>query len=433
MPVEEETHSPLEYRPSFGRTPRERTAWEESFDDEDRYDSEPGSDIGSGVITDIIADYEDTKERLENTIREKEKALRHITLPVSDAELPYVKEAKAELGLPEGPLSFQDYTDALARTDTPAGDYLVELVERAAEDIDGDIRIETYADYIELKQEFDVMDTYIERFIYPVFNFKKDDPDDWFRAFGDSELDWQDKQNKRHEEYNEAKAAYKHSYLHQRSSLMQARSQLHNKEKTEDLARHEYQTLKNSAIVVAQKTGAVNWLLDDLDELNSHEPDLLAAADELLTLAESDQEAIAALADVNLYLKLAVDEHNKDKHAQKHVLRDVYGVQKQQKILDEYALHSKAFQSKGLNVTHYMRAFQHQLAPESEALMNEMARGLAANAKQVTDKAYEFYSLQRACSSLREDKITNVRQKHLARLGYRAFQDRIRQIQLGEE
>lgn len=433
MAENEQLHNPLEYRPAFSRSQTERTAWEVPADTgpTDGHPQANGYGIGHGLTTDIIARFEQAKSDLRDRIVQKERAIGNQPLTYSDADAPYVKQAKEELGLDGDDLTLKDYKEALHFSNTPAGDYLLNLIEDTAEGIDGDIRWETYADYVELEKELVLLDTYVDAFIYQTIDFTDQREADWQEKLLGQESQWGEAKDKADTAFAEAEAAYRQAYLYDRNERLGARARLYDKEAEKDRFRYEGKKLENSLLLLNKKVGHASRLMYQLDRLEAKEQ--ADPTQELLALTETDQEKLGTLNKGKLYLKRAVDSHNKEKHHLKNTLRQTFSDRHLTEILDDYRLEEKGFHRQGLPLTHYMRAFQGKLSKETEQLLEEMARGLSDNKQKLKDKFYEFEVLQDAMSGIRQEKISEMDRKQTARLGYQGFVSQIEKIKTGEE
>lgn len=430
---EELKHNPLEYRPLFSRTKKERTAWEQSTQEDSIPESLDTSLPGSGFASTIIEEFDKTKERLEKKIDSLEEKLRHEKIPVSDEYLPYIERAKKELGLEDGELTLKDYKAALLFPETPAGDFLINIIEDHIEGVDGNIEWEVYSDYVELQKETKLMDSFTAQLLYPSFGFEFKNQENWLEELTEMELEWGEKQKEVNASYRQAELDYKEAYLFNRESRLPARATLHRYEKDKDEARHDKKKVENSLLTIGEKTQMINILYNQLEEAETLNPEVDAFSKDILSLSEDANESIQTLEDMTTYLALSVDKHNADKSHYKNNLRHTYSIPKQEKLLEEYVLNEQAFYQKALPLTHYMRAFQSDVSEETTGLLNELSLGLQLNQQEVKDKTYEFYMLQRATSGIRHEKISDVTDKHLARLGYQAFNKKIEQLKQGEE
>ena len=433
MTTEHDSLNPLEYAPQFKRTEKARTAWEAAAEDTPVYDAgESNEGVDAGFISDTIERLVETKELIKEKRQMLEQVLRHDRLPHSETDEPYIKQAKEELGLAGEGINIQDYRHALTHNQSPAADYLINLIETYHEGVKGDIRWEVYADYVELEEELAGIKDYARHFIYPSLNLSDSVPD-WLETIRVHEQDWARRKKEADDEYADMENKYKDAYLFDRQNRLPLRIGLHQAEKAKDAFTYEENKLIHSTSLVASKVSGVNFMLSELAEVEEKEIDLKPIADEVLALAEDDKEKIDTLNQMTVFLKTSIDEYNKEKAQRKNTLRYTYASDKTHTLMDEYRLCETAYAKKALPLTHYMRAIQNNVSEETEGVLNDMARGIQSTQAALRDKMYDFRTFEDGKLILRGQKINDITKKHDGRLAYQGLAHRVNQLQTGEE
>lgn len=430
--LEEQTNA-LEYKPLFQRTKKDKSSWasNEVFDSNEEdlltSDEEDGVGIGSGLITNIVTVFDEFKTSVEDRIKKLEKELKDETFLIEDKFLIDVKKAKEALGLSGDELTFADYKEALKNSDTPAGDFLIELIEDQTEDINGSMKLELYPDYVENLAELELIERYMQKIL--LSNLSKDQTllqgDDWQKELLAIEKEWGKKKAAATEAYQTSYEDYKQAILHNPQLIGNKRGTVHEKE----LARNQFDTqvsqIAEAIVLVKSKiedTANTLYLADENLERTPFE-DGQEVLDSLLVIATGEKEWNESLTNLSLMLKLSVDVSNKEKHHIKTSLRNTYTVKNQEKVINELSVHGKVFQEKTVPIAHKLSGYQKEQPETMTLLLNQVAVGLAENERQKKQKTKEVFTTMKASSSLRTAKIKQALQKDDARQGYHLMKE----------
>lgn len=425
--MENETINPLEYKPSFQRSERERTAWELN-----QVDLPPGNfsddekEIGTGLIGDII-EYVDTIEKeLLNKIEELEESFKGITFELNETISLDVEKAKELLGLPKGDLTFNDYKEALKQWESPAGDYLLEIIESQIEGVNGNIELELYQDYIELEREYVIIQEYLARMLAPVLNMEWDkEKDDFKDLLTQMESDWGANKTQATESYQQAKKNYAKAFVSLASNITSEKSDKYLAES--DYRNYSYQNKRiEEALATAQSKAREverflylgEKLIED-DAIDSDKTELLTFVDHYSE--EKDKDSL--LTQSALMLTLSVENYNNEKHHYKHSLRNIYSPTKQERVLDELSVYHDLYQTDLIPLSYALKSYQENVDSKLSHFLTGVTSGLLAVSTEKDKRTAQLQKSVLASSNLRLKKLEQVTEKESIRQSYQLIQE----------
>lgn len=425
--MENETINPLEYKPSFQRSERERTAWELN-----QVDLPPGNfsddekEIGTGLIGDII-EYVDTIEKeLLNKIEELEESFKGITFELNETISLDVEKAKELLGLPKGDLTFNDYKEALKQWESPAGDYLLEIIESQIEGVNGNIELELYQDYIELEREYAIIQEYLARMLAPVLNMEWDkEKDDFKDLLTQMENDWGANKTQATESYQQAKKNYAKAFVSLASNITSEKSDKYLAES--DYRNYSYQNKRiEEALATAQSKAREverflylgEKLIED-DAIDSDKTELLTFVDHYSE--EKDKDSL--LTQSALMLTLSVENYNNEKHHYKHSLRNIYSPTKQERVLDELSVYHDLYQTDLIPLSYALKPYQENVDSKLSHFLTGVTSGLLAVSTEKDKRTAQLQKSVLASSNLRLKKLEQVTEKESIRQSYQLIQE----------
>lgn len=425
--MENETINPLEYKPSFQRSERERTAWELN-----QVDLPPGNfsddekEIGTGLIGDII-EYVDTIEKeLLNKIEELEESFKGITFELNETISLDVEKAKELLGLPKGDLTFNDYKEALKQWESPAGDYLLEIIESQIEGVNGNIELELYQDYIELEREYAIIQEYLARMLAPVLNMEWDkEKDDFKDLLTQMESDWGANKTQATESYQQAKKNYAKAFVSLASNISSEKSEKYLAES--DYRNYSYQNKRiEEALATAQSKAREverflylgEKLIED-DAIDSDKTELLTFVDHYSE--EKDKDSL--LTQSALMLTLSVENYNNEKHHYKHSLRNIYSPTKQERVLDELSVYHDLYQTDLVPLSYALKSYQENVDSKLSHFLTGVTSGLLAVSTEKDKRTAQLQKSVLSSSNLRLKKLEQVTEKESIRQSYQLIQE----------
>lgn len=427
----------LEYRPYFERTKKDKSSWatNDVFETDDERplteDGETPATIGNGMVTAIVTIFDEFKLSVIERIKNLDKELQYEIFAVDAKYLADVTEAKAALGLPSGELTFADYKEALANSRTPAGEFLIELIEDQTEDLEGTIKLELYPDYVETLAELESLERYMQKIL--LSNLSKQENllqgDDWQKELLAIEKEWGNKKQTAQKNYDSSYEDYKQALLYNPQLIGTRRGTLQNNESLKNSFDNQVNQIAEAVVLVKAKIEDTANTLFLADENLEREPfeNGKEVIDSFLVLATSEKEWNESLTNLSLMLKLSVDVSNKEKHHIKTSLRNTYAVDNQEKVIDELAVHSEVFKEKTLPIVQKLSGYQEKQPEVMTLLLNQVAQGLAENEKQKKQKTKEIFTTTKATSSLRNAKISQAIKKDDARQGYHLLKNIVEQ------
>ena len=141
----------LNYKPNFKRDEKEFTGWDtESEDLTTKLEDTENTFETELEVLPVIEEYEKTKESINNRINELEATLPEIT---------FKENGHISVFRPG------DYKDVFSKKETSAGKILLDMIEDWIEGVDGNPEWEEYVEYVEIEEEIDILDEYIDKII----------------------------------------------------------------------------------------------------------------------------------------------------------------------------------------------------------------------------------------------------------------------------
>lgn len=432
-----ESVNKLEYRPAFERTKKDKSSWasDETFESDEQpalgSDEEQPNGIGNGLITTIVTVFDEFKTSVSTKIKTLEKELKDTVFPIDAKYVIDVINAKESLGLTAGPLTLSDYTMAIKKGTTPAGEFLLEIIEDQIEDLGGNIKLELYPEYVETLLELEMMERYMQKILLSNLSSDKTltSGSDWQEELLATEKEWGKQKTAAQESYRSSYEDYRKAILYNPQLIGNRRGVLHTKELDKNHFDTQVSQIAEAIVVVKSKIEDSANTLYLADENLERIPfqDNKEVLDSLLVLATGEKEWNESLTNLSLMLKLSVDVSNKEKHHIKTSLRNTYAIENQEKVINELSVHSLVFQEKTVPIVHKLSGYQQQQPETMTLLLNQVAVGLAENEKQKKQKTKEVFTTTKAGSSLRKAKIKQTLKKDDARQGYHLMKEIVEQ------
>lgn len=429
--MSEEEINRLEYRPSFERQKRDKTNWVTSTPTSGEKSpslqaQEKDPEVGSGLVTTIVGASHQVQHLIDQAMKELDKNLQLETFYIEEKFADDIQRAKEALGLTGDRLTFGDYTTALKDIHTPAGSYLVELIEDQIEDLDGSMELELYQDYFEIQQEFQLLNKYIDKVLLSAMEIEPIDTqqENWQKDLEQQELLWAERKNVAQNEFDSAYGSYKGALLRHPERLNATQGRLHEQEKGQQF----YQTQSNQAnealTLVKDKTEELANIFFNMEDEREREPYTNAhqLIEGIKVVADSPVALSESLNQFQLMLKLSLDVHNKEKHHLKNSLRGIYDPTNQEKVLDELTVYNNVFMNETLPALHTLNGYQSEQEDELSVMLTEVALGLQETHQQKRQKTKEMYNTVRSSSRLRQRKLQQVTEKDNARQAYHLLQ-----------
>lgn len=419
----------LEYRPSFQRRERDKTNWvtttsQTTTEPLEAQDEQPV--IGGGLVADIIGVSDAIQKDLAEKIKELEQKWNNKKFIIEEKFKTDIIRAKTELGLSGDELTFPDYKKALENIKTPAGEFLVEVIEDQIEDLSGSIELELYPDYLEIQKEFSFLNQYRDKVLLAALNISElnTQKENWEEELRAAEKQWGQKKQAVDTGYDTKYQDYKTALLYKPERLAHTKGKLHEEEKEKQFFDNQYNQSKESLDVVYEKTEELAALFFTLEEEKAREPfkNPTKAIEEMAFITKSPRELNESLNNLQLMLKLSVDVHNKQKHHLKNSLRGIHAPDNHEKILNELVVYNNVFQQQTLSSIHFLNGYEQQTEDELDLLLSEVAVGLKENHQQKKQKTAEMYNVLKASSAVRRNKLKQTLEKDNARQGYHLLQ-----------
>ena len=422
--------APLEYRPDLQREERERTAWEVEVENNDYYTPPQGNDIGEGIVTDLIFEYDEFKNKLKEKLDSiyKEKHREVITFP--DYTLEDVQRAMEELGF-DGEFTFAHYTAALEKRNTPAGDYLVELAEKQFENLDGDILMELYHDYYELLQEIEVSEKYLHRqSISNMFSEINTEKDKWEEDLLKEELSWKSLKDKTYHSREYRQSLIKDAFLFNHENYQYQKSLEHQEAPEFNKRRTEYNQLKDVVHVTQDKIDRSKVLFDNIEfiETTENSDALEDSLKKVIHFALEPKEIEQNLTQFEQMLTVSSEKHNDEKAHYKNTLRTIYNRDFLEHNLDELSTFNSLYENSIVPLTSVLKIYNKPQDDETTMLLETISSSMLSVREEQKDKTKDFDRLNYATYNVRMKKVQEILEKEKGRQTYQTINRIVSQI-----
>lgn len=400
----------LEYKPSFKRDEREKTAFIDEEPLTTEMEGEGELSDSQTPVSDLIDQYDQFKEDLNNKVDSLEGELEYVKLPDDE----YVYKALEELGFTSN-FTPRDFRDIFKEKESSAGKYLTNVLEKTVESEIGSIEWEMFIEYLELLEEVNVLDYYIESILYPLFEFSEDVVDN-IDVLKELERNWNIQHTRYKKKEKETNQDYRKSLYTDPKQIPIMRDKLHSIEEEGLKLRQAKNQIDTSYLLINNKIYHMNNSLKEIEGILEDSIDEDILNDDILRLSESDDEAKHVLRNNILMLKQTIDHQNKEKEKLKESRRLIYSEEKQKKIIGEYASTNKLYRESVLQSIHYMKSFQDKTTSVLDEAFNASANSLWENHQDNRDKTFESYLIQISTSQMRDERLGYVSSKQKSRL-----------------
>lgn len=410
----------LDYRPSFKREERLATNWVGAQDaitpDGIRLPENPKK------TTETVLKYYEMKDFLDKSIADLRLRLEKLKLPAVSAAPADIERAKLELGLPTGELTIRDFDAAWDNKKTPAGHFLLEVMEDAFEGLDGTIEMELYPDYLQLREESNLLEDYLSRFIDKIVSFESKDrqEQDWPERFAESEAKWFEEKETQFLHHEAQYIAYIKAMLGDATAITKEKESLSLQEKKQKEFSSKEILLEDSLSLLREKTGRMYGFCKELNKELTRTPfekeGIITKT--LLDATENESEWQENLTNVELMLTLSVDVSNKEKRHLKNSVRHVYSSENRLALLQQLNIYTDTYLHTGMSLLHLANFYDAEQPKEATLLLDEISNGLVELNEQKKKKAKDFYTITHATSDLMAEQLEKTLKKDNARQGY---------------
>ena len=421
----------LEYRPKLDLPERIKSGFVTDSDDGDSGENEivkvpipeKEIEIGDGLVTDSIIEFEIIKDKFENLLEKTRNELKDTYVEVPFDLIDELNDAKDLIGLPPGEnISVNDYEQALNNLDNPGGAYIVELWEDFQEDVNGSIKAELFGDIVELNKETKHTEDFLQSFIGKLLLEENIDftKENWNENVLKKEKEHKEKREKIIEYKNEAEQEQLNAFLFDAERIVEGRQGVYNITKFEKESNQIQNDLTESVETLNTKTSFLTNIYSNIE--NNLERESFTSSENILKpmieISDDESDFKNSLTKMNAMLKLSVDKQNKEKHNVKNNLRNLYSVNKREKLMDELLVDSEVYRKISLGLTHSLNYFDDSMGNEMDVLLNSLAMGLQETLNEKNNKTLAYYSDTMGESKLRKLKIENALEKDTGRQGF---------------
>ena len=415
----------LEYRPLLEREERLATNWrlpQEETATAPTANRPATGKPGSGIVTETIKEFENIKTAIQDKLTVLEKENFKTRFPIPPAQAADVARAKIELGLTGDELTITDYRKALEEKDTPAGDFLLEVIEDWIEGLEGNIQLESYAQYFQLQEETSLLDSYLSKILYPAMGLTQVDTQDpnWEKILEVNEKAWHKEQQLKLAAYEQSERAHLQSYLKHPERIEQTFGKLYEEKKTKRDAENRMAQANEALVLLRAKTQDIQNIFIETEEAETRNPypEKTSVLSGLAEMTKNDADWQANLTNFGLMLTLSVDAQNNEKRHLKNTLRQTYSANNREALLNELSVYNEVYQNSLLDTIQALDVHNEESKGAIAILLEQIVEGMDETHKHKKAKTKEMNTLLQAASLLQRKEITAMTKKDDARQGY---------------
>lgn len=417
----------INYRPLEKEEERERRAMIDDLLDEVVVD-------GSQPVSETVfpVDLGENMIALEEMIQEVKQK---IEAAIADIQIPIDKDSTAsvaleELGLQQNYLDAETYKDLLNQPLTPASEYLIQVWEDHAEDVEGTLAMEYYEDVLEIEKDLAKFQSFVNETVFQPLGVTYQANDDFRnqlkmkeKEYGESMLNVQKEMTKL--EMQERAAFISHDLakvveLKDESRPLRRKSAQYEDERL----------LMNEGIDISQeKFKSTYQTLRVIDRNLEREVYGTNSSylKEMFPYYESETDLKQGLAKAKGLLKLSVDKENENKQELKDINRNHLSLEKRTRMQNNVLDHVDVT-NKWASEWKEMLLEQTTATEEQDKFFNAIAVGMHHSFEQRDKHMKDFYRMNMQDALVRQTKVKQVFQKEIARISYKDISDFIEHI-----
>lgn len=415
----------LNYRPSFERKPRMRggVAPEQIVQPEVSLESDDLT-LGNGLVTSVIESWIDTKEWIISLHDDLRQKLRDVTVSVKPSQIDNVKEAANQLGAPyTNAITVELYERALESLDTIHGELIATLWEEAAEDLEGSLAMEFFADTKALKDEIPMLDLYTQKTLFEKLGLST--------TIAKDQLEQLEEAEKKHGELVEnlamaertAEASYMNQILFgELEDVRKTKAERRDVSYYTNQIRHMRFGMQESVQVMEEKVSLIDRTLYLIRDNVEQKPYAEQSKQVLLGAPEATREKDNE-ARMKVLLKTSLDAQNRRRDQQKHSLTQVYTPKKRALVMGELINDVNIFEEVSLPVHHQIGGYDQKLGGVGDVLLNDLMRAVSDSFDTREKRQKEWYGLVMAEAETRRKKVLQTIEKDSTRQGYHLIAD----------
>ena len=400
----------LNYQPNFKRDEKEKTGWIDESPTISTGPSQIESYKGKELeITDTLDKYEAFKESLSERIGALEKKLKPFPIILGED----TKRALEELGH-ESVFTPSSFRELFEKKESSPGEYLLGVLEKEIESEKGSIEWEAFIEYLEIEEEVEVLDYYIEEILYPILGFTKKSINKGI-TIKDLEKEWIERNIDTLTSHKLTEYMYRIAMISNPDVIAKERDNLHTKEEGRMMVSQEISQIDSSLFTIQEKQHTLELAIKELERIVDFDIEDEELLKEFLEL-EQETEGKTLVANSIVLLKQSIDEDNKEKSKPKNLRRNIYSKSRQKRIINEYSTINQLYREKSLPSLHYMKSFQDNVSERLNHVFNSTAESINRNYKENKEKTYESFLIQIGTSNVRSDKLKCLSRKEESRV-----------------
>lgn len=415
----------LNYKPNFTRTPRTRggVAPEVIVHPEVTTDSDE-IELGNGLIATVVESWLDSKEWILELHDDLKRKLRDVFVEVDPDQMESLKAAAEALGVPfNGVVGVELYEAALGALDTIHGELIAKVWEDAAEDLDGNLAMEFFADTKALKDEIPMMDQYLETMLLSKLGLKVEPNRDALEAIEDAELEHGKLVANLSLAEQRAEAGYMNRVLFgSLEEISESKREKHDISYYIGQMKHMRFGMEEAIQVTEGKVGMIDRTLYLIRDNVEQKP--YAEVDASVILGNPDApKAQENKTRMQALLKMSLDAQNGRRDQKKHSLTRVYTPEKRKLVMGELINDVNIFEGVAMPIHHEVGGYDQKLGGVGDVLLNDLMRAVWDSHDTRESRQKEWYGIVMGEAEIRRAKVLDTIEKDSTRQGYHLIAD----------
>lgn len=415
----------LNYKPNFERAPRTRGGIAPEVVVRPEVPTETDDlSLGSGLVSAVIESWIDSKEWILDLHEDLKQKLRDVFVSVEPDQLDSVKQAATALGVPytDG-IGVELYEAALGSLDTIHGELIAKIWENAAEDLDGNLAMEFFADTKAMKDEIPMMDQYVEKMLIAKLGLSVGANRDDLEAIEEAETEHGELVANLSLAEQKAEAGYMNQVLFGTlADISESKREKREVSYYIGQMKHMRFGMEEAIEVTEGKVGLIDRTLYLIRDNVEQKP--YADVDASIILGHPDApKAQENKTRMQALLKMSLEAQNNRRDQKKHSLTRVYTPEKRKLVMGELVNDVNIFEGVALPIHHEVGGYDQKLGGVGDVLLNDLMRAVWDSHETRESRQKEWYGIVMSEAEIRRAKVLDTIEKDSTRQGYHLIAD----------
>lgn len=408
----------INYRPLNKEEERERRALIDEAIEDVVSETTP---VESETIlpTDLGQNMTELHDFIQSVKTSIEEMIQDVQLPIETGSV--AATALTELGFTQNYLDAETYKTLLTSSKTPASEYLIQIWEDEAEDVEGTLAMEYYEDILEMEQDFNAFTEFTNETVFGVMGATFSPTEDFMKQLKDKQKRYSEAALNVQKEVVKLETSERNAFimndlakvvlLKDESRLLRRKSSKYDNEKI--LINEGIEVTNEKLKNVYQSVESIKRNLKK--EVYGTDSNYFSA---LFPYYESETELKQGLAKAKGLLKLSVDKQNEDKQELKDINRNHLSLEKRKRMQDTVLTHVEITDNWSEDWKELLLE-QTTTTEEQDKFFDALTVGMHHSYEQRKEHTENFYRMSLQDILVRQQKIKQVYEKETARTSYK--------------